>query len=86
MSLNNLTRLYYRQGRHSNAELLVLRALEISERAPGSDHPDVVMNLNNFAMLYKSEGWYAKAEPLYKLAIQIQTRKLGDDRPALSRA
>ena len=41
------------QGRYTDAEPLFKRALTISEKALGPDHPDVAVSLNNLAGLYQ---------------------------------
>jgi tetratricopeptide (TPR) repeat protein len=51
-SLNNLGRLYGRQGRYADAESLYKRALAIREKAVGPNHPDVATVLDNLAELY----------------------------------
>lgn len=51
-SLNNLATFYYFQGRYSEAELLYLQALEISDRTLGSNHPQTILireNLNKLS-------------------------------------
>ena len=45
------------------------RALAISEKALGPEHPDVATSLNNLALLYSNQGQYAKAEPLNERAL-----------------
>ena len=73
--------MYFAQGRYAEAEPLYKRALAISEKALGPDHPDVGSSLNNLAMLYESQGRYAEAEPLYKRALAISEKALGPDHP-----
>ena len=73
-SLNNLAALYQTQGQYAEAEPLYKRALAISEKALGPDHPDVATSLNNLAELYHAQGQYAQAEPLYKRSLAIRRR------------
>ena len=47
ISLNNLGELYDTQGKYTQAEPLLKRALAIDEKALGSNHPDVARDLNN---------------------------------------
>ena len=68
--LNNLALLYRDQGRYAEAEPYYKRSLAISEKALGSEHPDVGTSLNNLAALYANQGRYAEAEPL----VQAQPR------------
>jgi tetratricopeptide (TPR) repeat protein len=67
-SLNNLALLYQSQGRHAEAEPLYKRALVITEKALGPDHPRVGTTLNNLAQLYRAQGRHAEAEPLVRRA------------------
>ena len=79
--LNNLAGLYRAQGRYAEAEPLYKRALAISEKALGPEHPDVGTSLNNLAVLYQAQGRYAEAEPLYKRALAIDEKALGPEHP-----
>ncbi len=38
------------------------RALAISEKALGLEHPDVAVSLNNLASVYQHQGRFAEAE------------------------
>jgi tetratricopeptide (TPR) repeat protein len=75
---------YKEQGRHAEAEALYKRALAISEKALGPDHPEVAESLNNLAELYGAQGRYADAEPLYKRALAIREKALGPDHPEVA--
>ena len=57
------------------------RALAISEKTLGAQHPDTATSLNNLAALYNSQGDYAAAEPLYKRALAIYEKTLGAQHP-----
>ena len=57
--------------------LCIKRALAISEKALGPEHPDVAISLNNLALLYRAQGRYAEAEPLLKRALAISEKALG---------
>jgi tetratricopeptide (TPR) repeat protein len=50
-SLNNLTLLYYFQGRYAEAESLLQQALEIFEQRLGVNHPNTVTVRENLANL-----------------------------------
>ena len=73
----------YTQGQHGKAEPLYQRALAISEKALGPEHPDVATSLNNLAALYDDQGRYGKAEPLYQRALQILQKALPSNHPNL---
>ncbi len=66
-------------ARYKTAEPLHRRALEISKRALGKDHPDTATTLNNLASLLHVTGRYKEAEPLYRRALDISKRALGKD-------
>ncbi len=57
------------------------RALAISEKALGPEHPDVAQSLNNLAALYQTQGHYAEAEPLYQRSLAIWEKALGTEHP-----
>ena len=79
--LNNLALSLHRAGDYAQAEPLYKRALAISEKALGPEHPDVAQSLNNLAALYATQGQYAQAEPLYKRALAIREKALGPEHP-----
>jgi hypothetical protein len=74
--------LYRAQGAYAKAEPLYLRALTISEKALGPEHPSTGTRLNNLAALYRAQGAYAKAEPLYLRALTISEKALGPEHPS----
>jgi tetratricopeptide (TPR) repeat protein len=80
-SLDRLAKLYYDQGRYSDAEPLYVRALAIIEQQLGANHPDTATILNNLASLYRATGRYSDAEPLYIRALAISERQLGANHP-----
>jgi tetratricopeptide (TPR) repeat protein len=81
ISLSWQGKLYESQGRHSEAESLLVQSLEIMERQLGADHPSVATNLNNLAGLYYSQGRHSEAEPLLVQSLEIRERQLGVDHP-----
>ncbi len=80
-SLGRLAKLYYDQGRYSDAEPLFVRALSISEHQLEANHPNTAASLNNLATLYKSIGRYSDAEPLHVRALEISEHQLGANHP-----
>lgn len=67
------------QARYAEAEPFYERAVELSERALGGEHPTTATMLNNLAGLYESQGRYAEAERLYERALGIRERALGSE-------
>lgn len=61
----------YRWGVLAEAELFYQRALAISEKALGLEHPDVARYLNNLGKLHEAQGRYDGAESLYNRALTI---------------
>ena len=72
-----LAKMYHDRGRYAEAEPLYKRALAISEKALGPDHPNVAMNLNSLALLFDAQARRTEAEPLYKRALAIYEKALG---------
>jgi tetratricopeptide (TPR) repeat protein len=70
-SLANLGNLYYQQGKYTEAEPLLLRALQLREQSSGSDDSSVANLLVNLGNLYYQQGKYAEAKPLLQRAVQI---------------
>jgi tetratricopeptide (TPR) repeat protein len=74
------------QGNYEQAELHFRRALQISEKALGADHPDVAMSLNNLGNTLYQQGDYEQAELHHQRALQTRERVLGADHPDLARS
>ncbi|BCM88076.1 FxSxx-COOH system tetratricopeptide repeat protein [Methylobacterium indicum] len=66
---------------YAAAQLLFERALAITERVQGSNHPDVDGSLNNLALLLYTQGDLAGARPLFERALAISERVQGPDHP-----
>jgi tetratricopeptide (TPR) repeat protein len=81
ISLDRLAGLYYHQGRYSDAEPLLIRALSINEKQLGANHLNTATSLNDLAALYKAIGRYSDAEPLYVRALAIKEQELGVNHP-----
>jgi tetratricopeptide (TPR) repeat protein len=60
---------------------LYVRALSISERHWGDDHPYTASSLNNLAVLYQHQGKYEQAEQEFQRVLNIQKQRLGPDHP-----
>ncbi|MBI3373933.1 MAG: tetratricopeptide repeat protein [Betaproteobacteria bacterium] len=80
-SLGDLGRLYERQGRYSEAEPLVRRALRLIENALGPGHEAVANELTSLAGICWVQRRYAEAEKLYQRSLQIREKALGPDHP-----
>ena len=71
----------YQAGRYGEAIPFYEKALQLSEREFGPEHPKVATSLNNLALLYDAQGRYGDAEPLYKRSLAIREKALGPDHP-----
>jgi len=69
------------RARYSEAEPLLLRALQIREQQLGPEHPETATRLGNLALLYDSQGKDEQAEPLYVRALAILEQSLGSQHP-----
>ena len=69
-------RLYQDQGKYAAAEPLFKRALEISEKALGPDHPDVAIDLTNLALLYQDQGKTELAKRFLQQGVQVEEQVL----------
>jgi len=69
------------KGDYRSAEPLHRRALEISEKILGPEHPDTALILNNLGLLLRSKGDYDGAEPLLSRALEISEKVLGPEHP-----
>jgi CHAT domain-containing protein/Tfp pilus assembly protein PilF len=86
VALYNLGSLYRTLGKYSDAEELFKRALEVKEKAIGTDNPDVADTLNSLAAVYQNQGRYADAEGLYKRALTIREKTLGKGHPEVAKS
>lgn len=66
------------QGLYSEAEPLLVQALQMQKRLLGEEHSDVAASLNNLAALYKSQGRYDEAEMLFVQVLAMSKRLLGE--------
>jgi CHAT domain-containing protein/tetratricopeptide (TPR) repeat protein len=71
-------------GKYAEAIPIAQRALALTERLRGPDHPDLSTRLNHLASLFVPQGRYAEAEPLWKRSLAIREKALGPEHPHLS--
>ncbi len=70
-----------RKAEYEQAKPLYERALAMSEKVLGKEHPSVATSLNNLAGLYDSQGDYEQAKPLYERALKILKKFFKPDHP-----
>ena len=63
--------LYKQVGRYERSLPLYIRALAISERTQGPEHPSTGRSLNNLALLYRAMGRYEQALSLLRRAAGV---------------
>ncbi len=80
--LENLTGLYYAQGRYAEAEPLIKRILKIR----GPDDPRFAMHLDSLSKLKLTQGRYAEAEPLHKQDLARKEKTGGPDHPSVAKS
>jgi tetratricopeptide (TPR) repeat protein/CHAT domain-containing protein len=69
------------EGKYAQAMPLAQRALALSERQHGPNHPEVGVALNNLAEVHRAIGRYAEAEALYKRDLAITEKARGSSHP-----
>jgi hypothetical protein len=67
------------EGAYSDAELMLLLALEGVGQALGSEHLVTLMSMNNLGLLYESQGRYDEAQRLYERILFVRQRALGEN-------
>jgi tetratricopeptide (TPR) repeat protein len=72
------------ENRNAEAELLMRRALAISEKGFGLEHPDVATRLNNLATLLQATNRLGEAEPLMRRALDIGEKSFGPEHPTVA--
>ncbi|MGD0472453.1 MAG: FxSxx-COOH system tetratricopeptide repeat protein [Candidatus Velthaea sp.] len=69
-------------NRSGEAEPLLRRSIELSEKMFGPQHPNVAVALNELAILLHYANRLDEAEALYRRALAIDERTFGSDHPA----
>ena len=92
MTVIGISELFRRTGwylseraRYREAEQLLEKALEQSQREHGKAHPVTGITLHTLAVLYQDQGKYEEAEPLYQRALRIHEQALGPEHPETAR-
>jgi tetratricopeptide (TPR) repeat protein len=80
-SLTNLGRIYRVQGRYTQAEPIMRRALNFAERVFGAESLEVSGALNNLGMFGKFAGRFDEASDCYRRALAILEKHYGEDCP-----
>lgn len=83
--LNDLTRLYLKQGSYASAEPLLLRLLDL-KKGKGEDHPEVATVLASLATVRQALGRHESAEQLWRHVVDIRERTLAPNHFATATA
>ena len=83
--LNDLTRLYLKQGSYASAEPLLLRLLDLKKNK-GEDHPEVATVLASLATVRQALGRHESAEQLWRHVVDIRDRTLAPNHFATATA
>jgi tetratricopeptide (TPR) repeat protein len=67
--------------RYEQAELMLLKALEVRQQVLEANHPDTARTLNDLGVLYFNQANYKEAEPLLQVALTIRHQMLGEEHP-----
>ncbi|MDE7308849.1 MAG: tetratricopeptide repeat protein, partial [Lachnospiraceae bacterium] len=81
---HNISLIYSKRKEYRKAQEWCQKALEISERVLGSQHPSTVIVYNNVASIYLNQGRYAEALKWYEKALEIGEGILGKDHPNIA--
>jgi len=81
---NTLGMVYYRQGKMSRAEPLLVQAMATRSLAGGDAYVTDAQILSNLGAIYQKQRKYAKAEESYKRSLEITERRLGPVHPYLA--
>jgi tetratricopeptide (TPR) repeat protein len=79
-TVNNLSILYFHQGKLKEAEEMYQQALAGKEKALGPNHSSTLDTVNNLSILYKAQGKLKEAEEICQRALAGKEKALGPDR------
>jgi tetratricopeptide (TPR) repeat protein len=82
--MSDLGLLYLKKALWAEAEPLMRRALAISEKSYGPEHPDVAIRVNNLASLLHVTNRLSEAEPLRRRALAIDEKSYGPEHPSVA--
>lgn len=79
--LANFGLAYHENGYYEEAEKLRVRAVEMSNRILGKEHPDTLKSMDNLASTYSKQGNYKGAETLAESVMKLRKEILGKKHP-----
>ncbi|KAJ7921604.1 hypothetical protein B0H13DRAFT_2415391 [Mycena leptocephala] len=72
---------FYRAGKHTEAENLQMAVLEKQKQIRGDDHSETLRAMNELALTYQNLREFKKAEQLQVVVLEKRKQLLGDDHP-----
>lgn len=84
--LGALGMLLREQGEYEEAQEAFSRALELRERALGSDHPEVARSLSDLGAVAREQGEYDRAHDFHQRALALLEHALGPTHPYVADA
>jgi tetratricopeptide (TPR) repeat protein len=75
----NVGRIFSEINKYRDAEIQYLQALQLVEKALGSDHTSTLITVGNLGLLYSDQGKLVEAEQMYQRALQGFEKALGPD-------
>jgi len=71
----------WQRGYYNEAGPFYQRAVVITEKMRGREHPDTATTFNALAVLYRTQSKYGEAESLFRRALAIREEMLGPSSP-----
>ncbi|KAL4940333.1 hypothetical protein BDV06DRAFT_23172 [Aspergillus oleicola] len=80
--IENVGTCLHSDGRHSEAEKLMVQVINTRRPVQGSEHPDTLFSMASLASTYAGQGQWNKAEKLEIEVFDICKRALGPEHPS----
>jgi tetratricopeptide (TPR) repeat protein len=77
--LAEVGRIFYDEGRWSEAEKIQVQVMETRRRVLGEEHPDTLTSTANLALIHRDQGRWSEAEKIQVQVIETMTRILGEE-------
>ena len=84
ISLNGLGNSLMKQGRFSDAELVIRRAVQLIEEAKGENDESFTIELNNLGLVLETQGKLKEAESVHRRTLAIRERTLSPNDPNIA--
>ena len=81
MTYNKMAGVYENMGHYPKALACYAKALSISERVLGPEHPSTATAYNNMAVVYYKRGDFKNSLKYFEKALAVRKMKLGINHP-----